>query len=173
MILDRGVGAVSIRTVANQAGVVVGSLRYVFPSRAELLTFSAELVVRRVSERLRAVPERSDALEYAVDVIAQLLPLDAERRAEIEVNLALFGEAPAETALLGIRDHAHRELQAASMGLVRLVSGDSLGIDRLCVLARRLHALVDGLALHLLHVEPGEGEWALALVREELEAIAQ
>lgn len=173
VILERGVGAVSIRTVAEQAGLVVGSLRYVFPSRAELLTFSAELMVRRVTERVRAVPDPGDALEYAINVIAQLLPLDAERRAELEVNLALIGEAPAEPALLSIRDHAHRELQAASMGLVRLVSDDSHGIDRLFVHARRLHALVDGVALHLLHRDPEEGEWALALIREELEAIAQ
>lgn len=173
VILDRGIGAVSIRTVANQAGVVVGSLRYVFPSRAELLTFSAELMVSRATERARAVPEHSDTLEYALDVIAQLLPLDAERRAEFEVNLALIGEAPAEPALIGIRDRAHREIQAASMSLVRLVSGDAYGIDRLCVLARRLHVLVDGVALHLFHLDAGDTEWALALIREELEAIAR
>ena len=39
VILDRGISAVSVRTVAEQAGLVVGSLRHVFPTRAELLAY--------------------------------------------------------------------------------------------------------------------------------------
>lgn len=31
VVRERGIGAVSVRTVAEEAGVVVGSLRHVFP----------------------------------------------------------------------------------------------------------------------------------------------
>lgn len=41
IIRERGIGAVSVRVVAAEAGVAVGSLRHVFPTRTELLQFSA------------------------------------------------------------------------------------------------------------------------------------
>ena len=47
IVVERGIGAVSVRAVAEEAGVAVGSLRHVFPTRAELLEFSAELMVQQ------------------------------------------------------------------------------------------------------------------------------
>ncbi|GAA3663145.1 TetR/AcrR family transcriptional regulator [Microbacterium marinilacus] len=175
VILDKGVGAVSIRTVADQAGVVVGSLRYVFPTRTELLNFSAELMVARATERALATPWDDDPQEYAFQVIAQFLPLEPESRAELEVNLALVGESAAQPALIDIRNHAHEQLRAAFVRLVQLLTGSAEGDGETLASARRLHALVDGLALHLLHTDPTDAqgaEWALVLVRQEIARIS-
>lgn len=171
VILDRGISAVSVRTVAEQAGLVVGSLRHVFPTRAELLSFSAELMVRRATERVLATPWSDKPQQYALDVIKNLLPLEPDSRAELEVNLALVAECPAQPSLGGIRDHAHAQLLEACVRLVELLVGRKRS-PSLIFAARRLHAIVDGLALHLLHGEPGDSEWALAIVRSEIERIA-
>jgi AcrR family transcriptional regulator len=173
VILDKGVGAVSVRTVAEQAGLVVGSLRYIFPTRTELLTFSAELMVARATDRVLSAPWNDDPVEYAFDVIKRLLPLEPDNRAELEVNLALIGECPAEPSLIGIRNHAHEQLLEAFTKLVELLTDSTERDDALLAKARRLHALVDGLALHLLHTEPGNIGWALDLVREELDQITR
>lgn len=171
MILDRGISAVSVRTVAEQAGLVVGSLRHVFPTRAELLSFSAELMVQRATERVLATPWSDDPQQYALDVIKRLLPLEPDSRAELEVNLALVAECPAQPSLGAIRDHAHTQLLEACVRLVELLTGRTRD-PWLIFAARRLHAIVDGLALHLLHSETDDTEWALAIVRDEVARIA-
>ncbi|MGX5359739.1 TetR/AcrR family transcriptional regulator [Kocuria sp. KH4] len=173
VIVERGIGAVSVRTVAEQASVAVGSLRHVFPTRAELLAFSAELMVRRATERILAVPHAEDPQQYALDVVRQLLPLEADSRAELEVNIALIAESPALPELVAIRDHAYQQLGEACRRLVEMLTGRDRdrGTD---LAARRLHAVIDGLAIHLL-MQPAsaESEWALAIVREELGRIVR
>ncbi len=168
VVLAHGVGAVSVRTVAQEAGVAVGSLRHVFPTRAELLEFSAELIVRRATERVGAVPPSDDALEHALAVLEELLPLDATRRAEMDVNLALVAEAPALPRLAAIRDEAH-----AGIAVLCGQACERLGAPADALTVRRLHALLDGLALHLLAQDPGaDAGWARTVLRAELERIA-
>lgn len=172
VIGERGIGAVSVRSVAREAGVVVGSLRHVFPTRAELLKFSAELMVERATARIRAMPQTGDPLRYALQVLKQLLPLEPDSRAELEVNLALIAEAPALPELATIRDYAYQQLAEACAQLVEMLAGrprDPQIVDQ----ARRLHAIVDGLAIHLLTQSPSEdSNWAIDIVRDELARIA-
>jgi len=171
IILDRGISAVSVRTVAEQAGLVVGSLRHVFPTRAELLQFSAELMVARATERILATPRSGDPKADALAVIENLLPLTPDSRAEMEVNLALIAECPAQPSLRNVRDHAHAQLHETCVRLVELLVARPRDAE-LTTTARRLHAIVDGLALHLLHDQHSDAEWAIAIVRDEVAAIA-
>lgn len=172
VVTTKGVGAVSVRTVAQEAGVVVGSLRHVFPSRAELLQFSAELMEARVAERVLAVPEDRDHRHFALAVLKELLPLTAESRAEMQVNLALIAEAPAVPELAIVRDHAHQRLADLCSRLVEMLregSGEGSSTQH----AQRLHALIDGLALHLLHSTSSDTEWAVTIVEAELAEIIE
>lgn len=169
--MTRGVGAVSVRTVAQEAGVVVGSLRHVFPTRAELLYFSAELMEERVAQRVLAVPEDTDHRRFALAVLKELLPLTPDSRAELEVNLALVAEAPAVPGLAMVRDHAHQQLANLCTRLVQMLCerhDDQKSVQQ----AQRLHALVDGLALHLLHSTSPDGGWAVDIVKDELVRIS-
>ncbi|WP_029088622.1 TetR/AcrR family transcriptional regulator [Brevibacterium album] len=172
VILDQGVSAVSVRTVAERAGVVVGSLRHVFPSRSELVLFSAELMVQRATERILSTPPRSDPRERAFAIIRNVLPLTPESRAEYEVNLALVAERPVIPELHEVRNRAHQRLSALSAQIVESLT-ERAGAPFVRSRARRLHALIDGLAFHLFHqspdVDPG---WALDIVRSELDDIA-
>ncbi len=172
VILDQGVSAVSVRTVAERAGVVVGSLRHVFPTRSELVQFSAELMMERVTERLLATESRDDPREYAVAIIKNVLPLDPDRRAEYEVNLALLAERAAVPGLQQVGLDAHRRLAGLCARLVGMLTGEA-GTPSAASLARRLHALIDGLAFHLFHQPVGSDvTWALDIVQGELTAIA-
>lgn len=172
VIVEEGVAAVSVRSVAARAEIAVGSLRHVFPTRDELVEFSAELMILRTTERLRSLPASDDPVRYALDVCTALLPLDADSRAEVMVNLALIAEAPAIPRLAEIRDDAHRQLRELCRTLVGFLRGtgpeavDDIATDR-------LHALVDGLALHLLTTEQdADSRWAVDVLRRELEATA-
>lgn len=172
VIRDRGIGAVSVRSVADQAGVAVGSLRHLFPTRAELLEFSAELMVQRAMERIRGIPPTENVQQYALEVVKHLLPLEPDSRAELEVNIALIAESPALPDLVAIRDHAYQELGEGCTRLVEMLVGRARD-PHIEQHGRRLHALVDGLAIHLLMHPPSEDvAWAIAIVRDELARIA-
>ncbi|GGC85024.1 HTH-type transcriptional regulator PksA [Tersicoccus solisilvae] len=173
VILDRGIGAVSVRTVADEASVAVGSLRHVFPTRAELLEFSAALMVQRARDRIRQLPPVEDPQQYALEVIRQLLPLTPDSRAELEVNIALIAETPALPELAGIRDDAYHQLGEACHAVVGLLTHRPRG-PWTEQQARRLHAVIDGLAIHLLMADPADGDgWAMDIVRDELAALAR
>ncbi|MFF2053327.1 TetR/AcrR family transcriptional regulator [Leifsonia sp. NPDC058194] len=175
VIVERGIGAVSVRTVAAEAGVAVGSLRHLFPTRTELLEFSAGLMVDRATRRIAALPGGGEATEHALDVLRQLLPLSPDSRAELEVTIALIAETPALPGLSRIRDEADRALTGVCRQLVDDLAGDTSSASRAQPErqqdALRLHALVDGLAMHLL-VRGGDPGWALDVLRAEIGRLA-
>jgi AcrR family transcriptional regulator len=169
VILRDGVGAASVRTVAAEAGRSAGSLRHVFATQSELLVFALQLVVERATARVAALLPLPAGVAAVEAVAAELLPLDRERRAEMEVYLALFTAANVNADLRGVRDGAHRTTRDACRWMVaQLDNGVDLapGADRELE-ALRLHAVIDGLAAHLVY-EPADAdpEWAhRALVR--------
>lgn len=172
VILDEGIGAVSVRTVAERAGVVVGSLRHIFPTRAELVVFSAELMVKRATERLLAIEPDDDVREYVFTIVKQLLPLDPDSRAEFEINLALFAEGTAVKGLVNIRQDANRQLADLFVRLVEMLTGERDTPESLQQ-SRRLHALVDGFAFHILHQpEMEDTSWALDILWAEINSLA-
>lgn len=171
VILDRGISAVSVRSVAQQAELAVGSLRHLFPTRTELLTFSAELMVQRATERALSTPRYDDPKLQVLEILKHFLPLEPQSRAEMEVNIALIAESASEPELRPIRDHAHQQLFEGCLRWVTLLAGVSVAADNVQV-ARRLHALTDGLAAHLLVRESAaDTEWAVAILRDEIERI--
>ncbi|WP_254900343.1 TetR/AcrR family transcriptional regulator [Rhodococcus sp. 1168] len=169
VIAERGIGAVSVRTVAAEAGMAVGSLRHLFPTQQELLEFSAELMIERATARVTEVTPTPDVVDYALAAIGELLPLTPDTRCEFEVNIALIAETPANPGLAGIRDHAHEQLLDLFARIVAMLQDEDNLTEKRRQVARRLLALVDGLGLHLLH-QPADDStaWAVNIVREEL-----
>lgn len=174
VILRDGIGKVSVRTVAAEAGHSAGSLRHVFASQSELLVFALQLVVDRAGARVDALREVPDAVERVAAVAAQLLPLDDQRRAEMEVYLALFTAANADADLRPARDVAHQSVrggcrwmieQLAAAGVLDAESDQELE-------ARRLHALLDGLAAHLVYEGvDADPQWAHQVLTRHLAAL--
>ncbi|GAB3283455.1 TetR/AcrR family transcriptional regulator [Parasphingorhabdus pacifica] len=163
VILRDGVSGISVRTVAAEAGQSAGSLRHIFSNQADLLVFALRLVLDRVRTRAAALPTLPTAVENVEAIAAELIPLDRERRAEMGVYLALFTAANADADLRGPRDEAHRELRAACRTLIdRLDNGADLTPDADRELeTARLHAVIDGLAAHLLYEpEDADPDWA-------------
>jgi AcrR family transcriptional regulator len=169
-----GVGGVSVRTVAAEAGLSNGSLRHVFGTQSELLVFALELVVDRVAARVAELPAQDSAVKMVEAVAAELIPLDHERRAEMEVYLALFTAANADADLRGPRDAAHQKMRDATRWMLDELAGrDALPVDTdLEVEAIRLHALLDGLAAHLVYEPPDANpEWARRVVVHHLRSL--
>ncbi|MFB4352595.1 TetR family transcriptional regulator C-terminal domain-containing protein [Microbacterium sp. LS_15] len=150
IVLADGVSAVSLRTVAAEAGLVVGSVRHIFPTKSDLLEFAMRLVHERAAERITPHLDDADAVLSTVEVIDELLPLDDERIVEIRVHLALTAEAPRHAQLAALADAAHDDIARLCRRLLRrLVDAGALtGEIAIDDEARYLQAVIDGVALH-------------------------
>jgi AcrR family transcriptional regulator len=150
VIRRRGVEAASVRAVAAEAGWSPGSIRYYFPTQSELLAFALELITERITRRVDALELTGNPRSDAELILHQLLPLDAERRAENEVWLAFTGRALADPKLRALHRRTHDELrEGCRRALEPLIRSDGprRGLD-LSLETERLHALIDGLAVH-------------------------
>jgi AcrR family transcriptional regulator len=152
IVLRDGVSAVSIRDVAAEAGLAVGSVRHVFGTKAELLEYSMALVHERTRERVAKHFSIKDPRKCAEAVLAELMPLDDQRRMEMAVNMAVVAESPSHPALRRVALDAQLAIaDACAAVLMRLHNEKLIRPDAdLTYETERLHALVDGLALHAL-----------------------
>ncbi|PTR28702.1 TetR family transcriptional regulator [Rhodococcus sp. OK519] len=145
-----GVGAASVRTVADEAGLSTGSLRHFFGTQSELLLFAMELVTKRVYDRIAGTEFAGYLRADVRRLTEQFVPLDDDRRGEMDVWQAFTVAARTDPALAEVRDRTDSEmydgflratLALRDAGL--LAPGASPDVE-----AMRLHALVDGLAAH-------------------------
>jgi AcrR family transcriptional regulator len=148
LVVREGIEAASIRRVAAEAGWSTGSLRHYFETHSQLLAFAMELVVDRVTARLAYPPPPADVRAAVEWALQQVLPLDAERRAEMQVWLAFTMRSLVDPDLAELRERAHaglRDVCRQAVAALRLEPAEQE--------AQRLHALIDGLALHAV-VDP-------------------
>lgn len=145
-----GIHAVSVRTVAAEAGTSPSALRHYFDSQDELLGFALTAMVERVRDRLVPVLPTLSGRAGAVRILEELLPLDDRRRDEFAVYLAFIGRALPDPRLRAIRDDAEAQERAAIRGAVRMLAdAGGLGPGRdPDAEADRLQPLIDGLAIH-------------------------
>jgi AcrR family transcriptional regulator len=145
-----GLEAASVRNVAREAGVSLGSLRHYFTSQDDLLAYALRRVGERIRERIEKMPLTGDIRADVATVIEQTLPLDEERQTEAVIWLAFMGKALTNAGLGALAAETHEQLynlfrkMLAAMNQYGLLPPDTdLDLE-----ARRLHALIDGLALH-------------------------
>lgn len=172
-----GIRAASVRTVAAEAGWSAGAVRYYFPDQDGLLSFAMDLVTRRVTERISALDPKGNPTTVALRYLEEALPLDAERRAEFDVWMSFMAQAQAESGAGALREHVdkvHDGLRHLCESLLQALSTagalrESLDLRRE---VERLHAFVDGLALHAV-IQPGRTTPARVrqLVRHHIETL--
>jgi AcrR family transcriptional regulator len=148
VVRREGLSAASVRNVAQEAGLSMGSLRHYFASQSELLSFTLRAVIERIEARIAALPPEPDPRRRAESVLLELLPLDAERAAENEVWLAFTARAQVDPELRAVHDQGYDVLRGGCRRLVEGLAGEVKGLD-VELETDRLHALLDGLAVHI------------------------
>ncbi|ADD43041.1 TetR/AcrR family transcriptional regulator [Stackebrandtia nassauensis] len=145
-----GLSQASVRNVAREAGLSQGSLRHYFTTQAELLAFSLAMVGERIRDRMSVVSRNLDGPDMIAELAEAVMPLDEDRRVETEVWLAFLGAALTDPALRSLNDETfdgvHHLFTELLTHLVELGQART-GLDVVTETAR-LHALVDGLAMH-------------------------
>ncbi|WP_314172526.1 TetR/AcrR family transcriptional regulator [Streptomyces winkii] len=152
----RGLEGASLRNVAEEAGLAVGSVRHYFGDHGELLIFAMTELSRRFEQRVLAhverLPDCRDGVErrkVAEALLEEFLPLDSVRRQEAAVWSAFVTAARtrpelrprAREVLDGMREVTVRVLRGAQRtGALR--EGLNVRLESV-----RLSALLDGLTV--------------------------
>ena len=180
-----GLERASLREVADEAELAVGSVRHYFASSDELLAHSFGVVVDRIVRRLTAADERLAEVQPGtpehhqgvLTLLGEFLPLDEERAVDACVWMAFKSAARTKPFLAPQADRSHRAV-AAIVGRIVMELSSGVGPDaaaaatasddaaadaapdqqRLVTEAERLLATLDGLTLHAL-LQP---EWMTA-----------
>ncbi|WP_329467982.1 TetR/AcrR family transcriptional regulator [Streptomyces sp. NBC_01431] len=165
VVVREGLQRTSLRAVADEAQLNIGSLRHYFASQQDLMRFAMQSMLDRVESRLLEHVERigdlgsrprPEQLQLAAGLLAELLPLDAHRRAEVTVFLDFNTAARTNPAFNDLsRRAAEGTRKLIRRVLTRLDEAGALrpGLD-LGIEAERLTALLDGLSLSaVLHPE--------------------
>lgn len=173
-VLERdGLAGLSVRGVADEAGIATASLRRAFPTQHSLREHCFSLIQQRASARIRTLNLTGRAL--AESILAQLLPLDGERRMELVAQVQLGVLALTDAAL---QPAAHRLSDAVDEGcqvaIAVLAEAGGLDPDRDPTYeARRLRALLDGLAMSMLwNAARSDGNDALDTLARHLDELA-
>ncbi|KXP15050.1 TetR/AcrR family transcriptional regulator [Tsukamurella pseudospumae] len=171
VLIRDGVAKTSLRAVASEAGIPLGTLQHVFPSKQRLLQAVIEQVVDDISEVLRSAADTESGLAHA---IAQGLRnfwstlVEGHRGLQVLqyelVTHALRTPGLEDLARMQYRRYAEVVQQWCTEAADRSHERSAVPYDRL---ARVLVAAVDGLILQQVSDPDG------ARSEQDLEAVVQ
>ncbi|TLM85551.1 TetR family transcriptional regulator [Pseudarthrobacter sp. NamE2] len=157
-----GLERASLREVADEAGLAVGSVRHYFAGSDELLAYSFGTVVNRIVGRLEAnlpavaaaAPGSPGQRAAVLTLLGGLLPLDEERALETCAWMAFKNAARTRPFLAPEADRSHRRVAAVAGQVVAALLPGAETEEDLVLEAERLLATLDGLCMHAL-LQPG------------------
>jgi DNA-binding transcriptional regulator YbjK len=166
LIGEHGIGGVTNRAVAAQAGVSLGSLTYHFSSQTELLREALLLFVAREAERLERLADGLEGTTPEIGEVAkavQAVVQNASRHEQL-AQMELYLQASRDPALREVAARAYAAYDHAARTVLV-----ALGVPDPDALVPAVIALVDGFELRRLALEvpadPALVDALVALVR--------
>lgn len=161
-----GLEAVTLRHVADEAGVTAGMVQHYFSSKDEMMRFAmhaaSERYELRMGARIAALGDSANSQSLVLAMLSTLIPVDDAERDDARVALAFesFAATDAEAAA---------ELRAGNSQLRDYLAHllEPVGVDAFAI-ATALLGAAEGLAMHVLSsgLSPADATAALeALVR--------
>lgn len=168
VIARDGVADVSIRSVAAESGWSSGALRHYFKTRGELLAFACEQVIDQVTERIEHKRPAGGVREAVLEILLETMPVDERRKAETTIAFSFLALGLGDPALARVQKRHFAQMYE----LCRELSPHLTPDGDVEATARRLHAMVDGLAVHVLagHLTPEEMQRQLGDYLDEIMA---
>jgi len=168
VIAREGLGGASVRSIAKEANLSLGAVRHYFETQEELLEFAMQLVEEQVTERIMEhlqspLPPKEQVLNILMELIT---PEENKVEMQVWLEYVLYKirkkELQKESVHETISEILHRLKKA---GLLK----EEIVLEEEIVF---LHALIDGLALHILMgLVPIERDRIRYLLKKELDRI--
>lgn len=152
VIRDHGLEHATVRNIAKEAGLSVGSMRHYFATQAELFAFCMNLFADRVQQRVEALQMNESVLQNMKNLLLQFLPLDEDRKIEMEVWFSFTAKVLVYPELKKLSDQMHQGMYMSAQYVIQELQTQGLtdpdmdaGVE-----TEKLYALIDGLAIHML-----------------------
>ncbi|EPD45748.1 MULTISPECIES: TetR/AcrR family transcriptional regulator [unclassified Corynebacterium] len=152
VIVNQGFDVVSVRKVAQQAGVAPGTVQYFMGTKDELLSRALLRSAARQHERVSSLRFQSNTspLERLHRSLLELLPIGPIQREDAALWVILG--AAASTRKVLAQEHQN-ELSRFQDHLISALSAADVPGD-IAQTARLITAIVNGLALDYMHAKP-------------------
>lgn len=149
---SRGLDQATMREVAKEAGVSVGSVQYYCRTRDDMLQMAFQHVMERIMARGEAVAHDGPVGSVIRAYAREFLPLDDARAEEQRVYLAFVARAAVSPALARIQHAFTARLHSACADAFRLARQRGEARSRFDpeAAARATVAMLDGLLVHML-----------------------
>jgi TetR/AcrR family transcriptional regulator, regulator of biofilm formation and stress response len=169
IVTGEGLGAVTHRAVAKEAGVPLAATTYYFKSKDELIGEALDILVadeiNRLAVRARELGDEIRSPRAAAAAVAEVLFPDTDAVGSLLAKLELYLEAARRPGLHETAAHWQRaftELARESLALAGVPNPDRL--------APFFLAAADGILLHALS-EGVRGDADVARMRDQLEQL--
>ena len=171
VLIRDGVGRLTMRAVAAEAGVLLGTVTYVFPSKEMLLRAVIEDVTAGIAEVLKSSADTGRGLEHAIREGAQrfwtTLVEDQEGLQIIQYELVIYAlRTPGLEGMARWQYDRYARIVAAWCQEAASHAGETCAV-RFDTLARVLVAGIDGLILQYV-CDPD-----MTRAREDLQAVIE
>lgn len=164
-VIEReGLARADLRKIAREVGYTTGVITHYFRDKRELMSFAFGLLVDRSMARM----SRASAEAGLMEALAQVLPLDKERRRETTVWLAMVSASLTDPELAEELRLRYRQAREAMLPVFGIALEEGLGEDPEDV-GDELLAVVDGITIDALSdPERYPPDRQLALLRRAL-----
>lgn len=166
VIAEHGIEGVSLRVVAQAAGVSIGRIQHYFASREALVLAGLDRLIAQAVGAYDGTAG-SPARDRLLHVLIQQVPRTEQGRIGVAVWYAYLASAITNVRIREVLAEALRVGEAECATHVRAIRG--VGDAEALAAARRLLALSDGLTLRVL-VGGLDADHAIAVLRAEVNA---
>jgi AcrR family transcriptional regulator len=181
VVRREGLESATLRNVAEEAGLAIGSVRHYFDNHEDLMIFTMRELGQRIGQRVATHVDRLlaagagiDRRTVVEDLFAEFLPLDRTRWDEAVVWLTFTIAARTRSSLHPAANEQHEYMRSLITRTLREATargGLPAGLD-LDVECLRLSALLDGLTMQaVLHPQVTTPELLLAALRRSLQTL--
>lgn len=157
VIVHQGFDQVSVRKVAQEAGIAPGTVQYHMGTRKELLEQALRRSIGRQNERVEALPLSQDPLEQMTRALLELLPTGETQREDAALWVVMGAAASTHGWLA---EMYQKELTVFQQDIAQSISawlhskGEKTNPEEITRTARLITALVNGLTLDYLNATP-------------------
>jgi DNA-binding transcriptional regulator YbjK len=149
-VVDRdGAAAVSVRSVAAEAGLSRTGMSHYFESQSQLLAMAIEHSIASVTEKILEIDVLDLDLDRAAQALAVMVPTTAQRRRHGQIWLQLLAQAndPGVSKVLTDLNH---EVRTATSEILSSLNSRAIINCNVEEQAAVLHAMIDGFSVQVL-----------------------
>ncbi|MCE4958005.1 TetR/AcrR family transcriptional regulator [Macrococcoides caseolyticum] len=149
-IQEHGRIGTSVRSIANAANMTTGQVRYYYPNHSVLLEDILAQLTKEIEHQIIEIftDQTEHVIQRMIQAILLTIPLDKKRRADMIVWLAVQNQNSAS-----VDQSMSNEIYILSEKVYEILKSKQLlksNINKEKAV-HKLHALIDGLALHKLY----------------------